>query len=338
MQALEALIARLEGYLSGVTGSSAQVMSVQPLAGGASRASWALTVNLDGTPERLVLRMDHASQMTDSALTREQEYRLMQRAHESGVKVARVRFACTDPAVLGQPFFLMDYVDGISIGRKVVTLPELADARARLPEQLADQLARIHAMPVDDLDFLARPAGGDPIAAVLEESRAMLDALAITSPAFEYALRWADRHRPACERVTFIHGDFRIGNILVDADGLAAVIDWEFAHIGDPHEEIGYICMRDWRFGHGHLRLGGIGDRERFITAYESASGQRVDRRAADWWELLGNIRWGIICIAQADRHLSGKDPSVELASLGRRSAEMQYEALRIIQALDRGD
>jgi aminoglycoside phosphotransferase (APT) family kinase protein len=96
--------------------------------------------------------------------------------------------------------------------------------------------------------------------------------------------------------------------------------------------------MRDWRFGKGHLRLGGISDRERFIAAYESASGQRVDRRAADWWELLGNIRWGIICIAQADRHLSGKDPSVELASLGRRSAEMQYEALRIIQAMDTED
>jgi aminoglycoside phosphotransferase (APT) family kinase protein len=136
--------------------------------------------------------------------------------------------------------------------------------------------------------------------------------------------------------VTVLHGDFRVGNLLVDTAGLAAVIDWEFGHIGDPIEEIGYLCMRDWRFGNDHLHAGGLCDRERFITAYEYASGTTVDRGAADWWEIIGNIRWGVICLSQAERHLSGRDPSVELASLGRRSAEMQLEALLLIEKTGR--
>jgi aminoglycoside phosphotransferase (APT) family kinase protein len=131
----------------------------------------------------------------------------------------------------------------------------------------------------------------------------------------------------------FVHGDFRIGNLLVIDTGLAAVIDWEFGHIGDPDEELGYLCMRDWRFGMNQHRAAGLCDRETFLTAYEAASGRQVNRDSVDWWELMGNIRWGVICMSQANRHLSGAEKSVELASLGRRSAEMQLESLRLIES-----
>jgi aminoglycoside phosphotransferase (APT) family kinase protein len=190
-------------------------------------------------------------------------------------------------------------------------------------------------MDVSDLSFLSRPVDNDPARTVINETYALLDNLGIRSPALEFALRWASERAPAPQRITFVHGDFRIGNMLVTPQGLSAVIDWEFGHIGDPIEEIGYLCMRDWRFGNGRLRAAGLSDRELFITAYEQASGHTVERSAADWWELVGNIRWGVICLAQAERHLSGKDPSVELASLGRRSAEMQFEALRIIEMIE---
>lgn len=334
MTDFEVFKTQLEHYLSQQMDKPVSIIHAAPLAGGASRDSWVLAVQMGDTTQRLVLRKDYPTQMNENALTRAQEFAVMQRAHETGVKVARVRYLCTDAQVLGFPFFLMDYVEGISIGRKVITQPELAAARAVLPEQMAQQLAQIHTMPVDDLNFLARPANHDPIGAVIAECYALLDALQLHNPAFEFILRWADRHRPACDRITFIHGDFRVGNLLVDLNGLAAVIDWEFAHIGDPHEEIGYVCMRDWRFGNGHLRMGGLSDRERLITAYEQASGFTVNRQAADWWELIGNVRWGIICMSQAQRHLSGKESSVELASLGRRSAEMQLEALQMINLM----
>jgi aminoglycoside phosphotransferase (APT) family kinase protein len=198
---------------------------------------------------------------------------------------------------------------------------------------MARQLARIHALPLADLGFLPRPAPGhSPAGAAVAATRALLDALAVHNPVWEWTLRHAEHTAPPGDRLTFIHGDFRIGNLLVDAHGLTAVIDWEFGHLGDPHEELGYACMRDWRFGRGQQRFSGLCDREPFLQAYEQAAGYPVDRAAVDWWELMGNIRWGVICLSQANRHLSGEEHSVELASLGRRSAEMQLEALRLIE------
>lgn len=330
-----ALAEALAAFIRDASGQAARVTRITPLAGGASRETLLLDLLLDERPQKLVMRRDLPTQMTDIALTRAQEYRLMHAAYAHGVRVARVRWLCETPGDFGleRPFFLMDYVPGESVGRKVVSAPELAAARAVLPEQMAEQLALIHRLDPTSLDFLRRPAGDDPAADILAETYATLDGLDAQVPAFEFALRWAEAHRPSTERLTFVHGDFRVGNLLVDADGLAAVIDWEFAHIGDPCEELGYLCMRDWRFGVDGLRAGGLCDRERLLLAYEAASRTTVARAAVDWWEIVGNIRWGVICLSQAERHLSGRDPSVELASLGRRSAEMQYEALRLIEA-----
>jgi aminoglycoside phosphotransferase (APT) family kinase protein len=324
----------LENFLQEQTGHSVEITRMTPLAGGASRDSWAIEAKIGDTVEKLVLRRDFPTTMNENALTRAQEYRLMQVASECGVKVARMRWQCDDGAVLGLPFFIMDFVEGVSIGRKVITAPELAKARELLPEQMAEQLARIHTIDVDahHLDFLQRPRDNNPSFEAVASTYMMLDRLGVHVPALEFALRWCERHRPPPQRITFLHGDFRVGNLLVDTNGLAAVIDWEFAHIGDPLEEIGYLCMRDWRFGNDHLHAAGISDRERFIQAYEEFSGFKVDRSAADWWEIIGNIRWAVICLSQAERHLSGRDPSVELASLGRRSAEMQLEALILIE------
>lgn len=332
-QSIDDLRQNLETFIAEQAGAPVAITDMKPLAGGASRDSWALSLTIDGAPTQMVLRKDFPTSMNPQALTRRQEFDVMSVAYDAGVRVARTRYVCEDTGVLGHPFFLMDYVPGISIGRKVIKEPELEAARNALPEQMAEQLALIHTMPVDDLPFLIRPeAGQSPAEAVIDEVYAVIDSLGVSVPAFEFALRWLYHNRPQDEPVTFVHGDFRIGNMLVGPKGLNAVIDWEFAHVGSPVEEIGYLCMRDWRFGRDHLHAGGLAPRERFIRAYEAASGRTVDRRAADWWEIVGNVRWGVICLAQANRHLSGEDPNVELASLGRRSAEMQLEALRLIE------
>jgi aminoglycoside phosphotransferase (APT) family kinase protein len=324
---------RLEGFLIRQTGKDATIDNAAPLAGGASRDMWLVEVTIGGSHHKLVLRRDPPTTMNEQALTRAQEFAVMERAHEKGVKVSRPRWLCDDPSVLGGAFFLMDYVEGIAIGRKIVQAPELADARKALPEQMAEQLALIHSL--EPFDFLPRPPEGvNPAQDAIHQCYAVLDSLGVSSPVFEFALRWADRHAPPCEQMTFIHGDFRLGNLIVNQNGLAAVADWEFSHVGDPMEELGYPCMRDWRFGVGKLRFGGIDEREPFLHAYEQHSGRKVDREAVDFWEFLGNVRWGVICLAQANRHLSGHEPSVELASLGRRSAEMQMEMLRLMQQI----
>jgi aminoglycoside phosphotransferase (APT) family kinase protein len=325
----------LQAFISDQVGQPVTINELMPLAGGASRDTWLVGVALAGDAQRLVLRRDLASSMYAQALTRAQEFALLQAAYAQDVRVPRPRWHSSDPAVLGAPFFLMDYIEGVSIGRQVVQAPELADARRALPGQMAEQLALIHAIDYQQhgLDFLPAPRPGfSPAQEAVAQLREGLDALKVENPALEFGLRWAEQHAPFCDQLTLIHGDFRVGNLIVGPSGLKAVIDWEFAHLGDPLEELAYPCMRDWRFGVGHLRLGGLAPREPFIAAYEQQSRRQVDRAAVDWWEIMGNLRWGMVCLAQTERHLSGADVSVELASLGRRSAEMQLEVLRLIE------
>lgn len=334
----QTLLPRLESYIQSKLGDTAKITSAKPLAGGASRDTWFFTVvTEDDTSQQLVLRRDTPSQMFAHALTRAQEYHLMRTAFDTGVQVAEVRWLCEDDTVLDFPFFIMDYVEGVSIGTVVMRRPEFEQARQLLPAQMAQQLATIHTINPEheQLAFLKRPdAGKTPAEVAIEEMYTILDSIPIINPTWEWTLRWAQNHLPPPTDNTFVHGDFRIGNLLVDPmQGLTAVIDWEFGHVGDPDEELGYLCMRDWRFGNGQQRAGGLTDRETFLQVYESASGRIVNRDAVDWWEVMGNIRWGIICMSQANRHLSGEEPSVELASLGRRSAEMQLEALRLIES-----
>ena len=335
-QAHQDIARQLGEYLTEVTGSAATVATLSPLAGGASRDMWRVDVILSGVIQPLVLRRDLPTSMFEGALSRADEFALMQAAFKSGIRVARPRWLCDDPAVLGAPFFLMDYVPGVAIGRKVVSAPELARARTMLPTQMAQELAKIHQLDTVEhkLTFLPVPrAGYSPAQEAIAQCHDLLSTLQLDHPAFEFALRWAEQYAPKPTRVTFIHGDFRIGNLVVNEDGLAAVADWEFSHMGDPCEELGYCCMRDWRFGNIHRRMGGISEREPFLLAYEECAEVKVDRQSVDFWEFLGNVRWGIICLSQASRHLSGREPSVELASLGRRSAEMQHEMLRLIEA-----
>jgi aminoglycoside phosphotransferase (APT) family kinase protein len=229
----------------------------------------------------------------------------------------------------------MAFVPGESIGPRVVRKVELAEARQRLPAQMAQELVRIHRLPADatELSFLPRPAGGvTPAQQTVNGLRRSLAELEVFNPALTAGLRWLEKNQPSAPRLHVLHGDFRIGNLIVNQEeGLAAVIDWEFAHLGDPVEDLAWPLVRDWRFGNDNLRLGGIGDAEPFLEAYEQLSGQEVDRKEVRYWEIMGNMKWAVTCLVQAERHLSGEDPSVELASLGRRSAEMEAELLRLI-------
>jgi aminoglycoside phosphotransferase (APT) family kinase protein len=330
------LPARLATFLIQATGAPTTISAMLPIAGGASRETWAVDAEIGGAHAALVLRMDLASSMNPDALSRPQEFALLAAAHTAGVLAPRPRWLDADGTALGRPFLLMDRVAGESIGPRVVRRSELAAARARLPAQMAAQLARIHALDLTALDFLPRPpADRSPALHALEHTRRVIDAIDLQHPALEFGLRWLAQRAPICEQLTLIHGDFRIGNLLVGPDGLNAVIDWEFAHVGDPHEDLAWPCVRDWRFGNATLHVGGVGELAPYLAAYESASGRTVDRNTLRWWEIMGNLRWAATCHVQAQRHLSGADPSVELASLGRRAAEMELEFLTLIEATE---
>jgi aminoglycoside phosphotransferase (APT) family kinase protein len=329
---------RLESYLSQVTGGKATLTSLTRLTGGASRDTWSLDAKIedgvDAGPQHLVLRRDMGGEIQPNALSRRHEFEILQVMWKAGVLVPRPRWLCEDPAVLGLPFFLMDRVEGESVGRRIVRDKNLASARALLPVQMGEHLARIHAVDAhaSGLTFLPTPTDTpSPADRAVASALEQLDELNEPHPVLEWALRWLERHAPPCPCFVTVHGDFRIGNLMVGSEGLRGIFDWEFCHIGDPAEDLSWPCVRSWRFGQDDLRLGGVGDFDGFYTAYRAAGGLEVEPASVRFWEIMGNVRWAIGCISQASRHLSGQARSVELASLGRRSAEMEAELLNLI-------
>ena len=288
------------------------IESAHLLAGGASKEAWAVDL-ADGT--QLLVRRASVGVIHRDTLTLEQAFHVLEAAVAAGVAAPRpVQYL---GEVEGHEAFAMERVDGETIGRRIVR-----DPPAGLPEQLAEQLARIHA--IAPLDFLPR---GDVIARFYDE----LDSVGEPHPAIEYGLAWVRERLPPAGVLTFCHGDFRIGNFAVDRDGLVAVLDWEFAHVGDPVEDVAWPIVRAWRFGVDGKRLGGVGEVEPYLERYNDLTGRNVTLADLDVWEVLGNVKWAIGCLTQCRRHLNGQDRSVEYAVLGRMAAEMEYELLDLI-------
>ncbi len=331
------LQSRLAAFIARETGGEADVTLLGALPGGASRAAYAIDVVVRGGESAgeypCVLRLDLGGEIYEVALGRVEEFHVLRRAHEAGATVPRVYWASKDAAVLGRDFLIMQRVEGETVGRRIVTRDDLAEARRVLPRQLGAELARIHAASRDGLDFLPAPREGEPAAsAVLRRARKELDRIDEPHPALEIGWRWLDENAPAHGRTVLVHGDFRLGNVVVGEEGLRSILDWEFASAGDPHEDLAWPFVRDWRFRNDALRFAGISDGEDFLEEYERASGATVNRSALHYWEVLGNFRWALGCLTQARRHLDGREPSVELASLGRRCAEMELEMMELME------
>jgi aminoglycoside phosphotransferase (APT) family kinase protein len=220
----------------------------------------------------------------------------------------------------GDSFLLMERVEGETIARRILRDERFASARPHLAEQCGEILARIHSIPSASIPGLdAR----DP----LTETAAMVHSFAEPSPALELGLAWLERNRPEPEGSVVLHGDFRLGNLMIGEDGVRAVLDWELVHRGDPFQDLGYLCVRAWRFG-GEQPVGGFGTYEDLFRGYERVSGRDVDPARVRWWEVFGTVWWGGVCMQQAWRHLSGSERAVELAAIGRRAWEQEYDVL----------
>jgi aminoglycoside phosphotransferase (APT) family kinase protein len=233
----------------------------------------------------------------------------------------------------------MDWVDGEAIGRRVVRNPELTDAREKLPRELASVLARLHAVTPKSAPRLTQlsarhvlPPEGRVVPEMVADLRGQLDRMPEPHPALELCLQWLEENAPASVPLALVHGDFRTGNFMVRPEGLAAVLDWEFAHFGDPMEDLGWLCVRDWRFGQLALPVGGFARREALYQAYAEETGAPVDPRRVHYWEVAGNVRWACGSVFQGERYLSGEETDLELVAIARRAVEMEWEALRLIE------
>ncbi len=278
-------------------------------------------------PRRLVLRRDPPGNPKRSDPGAETE--LLQRAKDAGVPVPLVYWSF-GPHELGSNGFVMEYIAGETIARKILRDDEFARARSRFAGQCGEITAAIHSIPADGIPGLLAPER-KPTELVLEQYEALLDSFGEPHPVFELALRWLRERIPPSERLTIVHGDLRNGNFIVGSDGIRAVLDWELVHIGDPWEDLAWLCTRSWRFG-GTGEVGGIGERDDLYNAYERTSGLAVDRAAVHWWEVMSSVKWGVMTIGQAFTHLLGHVPSLELAAIGRRTVETEYDVLQLIR------
>jgi aminoglycoside phosphotransferase (APT) family kinase protein len=242
------------------------------------------------------------------------------------VPVASVIAAGEDDAVLGPAWTVVERLPGTADPRAILAGDGVPDAE-RVLDDLARALAAVHRMDVDDT---AVPRVSDPLA----DLRAMHDELSQPHPVFELAFRELAAGSPAASRTCLVHGDFRMGNVLVGPDGVTAVLDWELTHVGDPLEDLGWLCVPAWRFGRPDRPAAGLGSREDLAAAYERDAGVAVDGDAMRWWELFGTLKWGVICVVQAFTHLSGAARSLEHAVIGRRACEVEWD---LLEALDPG-
>ncbi len=291
------------------------VTTATQLAGGASKEAWAVTT-ADG--RELLLRRAGGGVIHVDTLSLRDEFAVISAAREAGVRVPEPIAYLGD--LDGREAFVMELVHGETIGRRIVKAPPPG-----LDVQMADELAKVHSIPVSALPQLTVPD-------LWQRLYRELDQVDEPHPAIELGLVWC-RERLPLERPRVVnHGDFRIGNLMVDETGLVAVLDWEFAHLSDPAEDLAWPLVRAWRFGRDDLRLGGIGAVEPYLERYAELTGVEIPPDELLAWEVLGNCKWAIGALNQSRRHLQGEERSVELAILGRLAAEMELELLDLIE------
>jgi aminoglycoside phosphotransferase (APT) family kinase protein len=319
-------------------GQSAVIIDARKLSGGAIQQNWLIACDLGGQQRELVLRKDAAATIGASH-SRAHEFALIEVAHAAGVLVPEPIAFCDDDTILGGPFAVLAKVAGVGLGPRIVKDASLGGDREQLAANLGRQLAAIHAILPDDpahrekLDFLGAPPAS-PAVAEIAYLRAALDGLGASRPALEWGLRWADLNAPRAARVTLIHKDFRSGNYMVDAAGLTAILDWEFAGWGDPMGDVGWFCAGCWRFGRDDLEAGGIGTRAAFYRGYRDGGGGVINDKAVRFWEIMAHVRWAVIALQQGDRHASGREFSLEHALTGRIAAELELAVLAMTEPL----
>lgn len=323
--------AGLEGLLAEQFGSQAQVSDIVETSAGARRNNVLFDARIGGASSRYCATIMPTPDIELKPIP--EEAALIQLAEQAGVRVPHVHFATEDASWLGGPAFVSDCVDGETVPRRVLRSVAEHGSGAVLTADLGRALAALHGIDADAAPpSLSRPGPMSPAELALEHLGEQVDGLLQPGPVFQLGLAWLRRNMPPSPaRLTIVHGDVRNGNIIVAPDGLAAVLDWELAKIGDPMEDLAWLCLRCWRFGEDAIEVGGFGARETLVDAYD-AQGGRFDAVSFHWWKVLGTMRWGLGLAGQAAQHLSGAFSNIVMAASGRRVAELEYDLLTLLE------
>ena len=260
-------------------------------------------------------------------VTADEDARLMIAAVAAGVPAPKVRAILDDADGLG-PGYVTEFVAGETLATKILREDQFAKARPLMTKQCGQILAAIHKIDLARVPFLGRQDAAEMVAAYYK----VVDLQGFRLPAIEWGLKWAAENAPKNARHTVVHGDFRHGNFIVGEEGIRLVLDWEVAHSGDPMEDLGWVCVKTWRFG-GRRPVGGFGTREELFEAYEKASGLSVDPRHVRWWEAWGGVKWAIGCMRLGTRGV--EEVNVERCAIGRRIEEPLWDYFNLIEGRD---
>ena len=317
----EPLPAAVAAALTEATGTElapADVTECVRLSAGANRRTHRAEVAGIGT---VVVQVERPG--ASHGLPGEQQAALLRRAGAVGIPVPAVLASGShDAGPLAGHWTITAHVPGASVPR--VVLRGLDDAgRRELLAQVSAAAAAVHRLPQGDLsvvdDLLGQVAG-------------WFAATGPPPPAVTLAVRWLELHRPPPGPRGVVHGDLRLGNLLVEPDRprLTAVLDWELAHVGAVHADLGWLCGRAWRFGSPHAAAG-LGTRDELLAAYAAAGGDPPTSAALRWWELVGCVRWAAMCRIMGAEAARRDPPALEPAMVGRRVAEAAFDCLRLL-------
>lgn len=324
----------LNALVPGFSVNHGPIKALSRLSGGASHEIWSFKLAEPGKPEkRYILRRtpNGASAKDDQhKLDLLTEAKLLHALRQSGLKVPEINYICAPEDQLGSAY-IMGYIEGETIPRKIHRDPHFSAARNFFSRDCGAALAGIHQTPLTDLPKgLSMSSGTDQ----LDTYEGIYRGLEIPSPVFELAFQTLKTSSPRMRKLVLTHGDFRLGNLMVNETGLCAILDWELTHIGDPREDIGWICVNSWRFGASEKRVGGIDTLETLLEAYQRAGGDDIAGPEIDWWEMLGTLKWGIMCMIMYDTYRTGLDTSVERVAIGRRVSETEIDLLNLMERL----
>lgn len=313
-------------------GEGAVLASAERLSGGASMETWAFAVEAPDRPRQdLILRRRSAPFDPDSArsISLADEAALIEAVRATGAQAAPLVHLCDEDDELGEAH-VTARVAGETLGRRIVSDPRFDAVRPRLARQCGEILAQIHATPppsearLKTADFLAELARYEEVYRSSGAQR----------PVLELAFQHLKKHAPEPSALVLLHGDFRNGNLMIDpAIGVAAVLDWELSHVGDPAEDLGWICVNSWRFGRPDRPVGGFGDYEDLLAGYAAAGGAPVALSRVRAWQALGSLKWGVMCLMMYQSWAGGLEASVERPMIGRRVSETEIDLVNLLEA-----
>ena len=304
------------------------IEDISRLSGGSSNESWKITLNTKENKKKIVFRRTPGGNLKDEESNNfvdiTDEAKVMNIANDYNVPVPKIIKVINNNNI-GKGFF-MDFIEGETLGNRIVNSDKFKMIRPKLAKKCGEIIANIHKIPISKFDNIKTSEAEDELLKYEEVYRTHNQDI----PVFEYTISWLKDNIPKKITKKLIHGDFRNGNLIISNHNLIpGVLDWELFHLGDPYEDLSWICVNSWRFNKIELPVGGFGEREDMYISYEKVLGKKLDRERLKFWEVLGTLKWGIMCLNMIEIYRSGYDKSIDRASIGRRSSETEIDLIR---------